>query len=256
MKYSFSGKKSLKKIVRSFVRGNWSLFSHSLRVEPISYIQEKGLFRSTRICNICGFRGQFVHLYDSLRISWNSACPKCDSRSRHRGLFYLYREVLKQLSREAKVLHFAPEPIFYPIFKLNDNLDYNTTDYYLADVDYPDEDIQKLSFKEESYDLVLCNHVIEHVPDDAAAFNEINRILKKSGRALITIPGDFNKRNTVFFETLENNGHYRDYGLDVIEKMKNYFASVEAVDLSTFDGVNGYANAIRKNDLVFICGKE
>lgn len=256
-KHNFTFKVVLRRVWKNLLKRNWRLSIHSISVEPINYLQQNLLlFRRFKHCNICGFTGQFIHLYDALRISWNSACPKCDSRSRHRGLFYIYNEVLKEASLQTTVLHFAPEPIFHPLFKSNTSLVYKSTDYLLSDVDYPHEDIQKLSFKDQSYDLVLCNHVIEHVPNDAAAFSEIYRILKKSGKAIITIPGDFRRKKTVYFATLENNGHYRDYGLDVIAKMKIFFSSVKVVDLGEFDLVNGQSRGIRRNDLAFICIKK
>lgn len=256
-KHNFTFKVVLKRVLKNLLKRNWRLSIHSILVEPINYLQQNLLLlRKFKHCNICGFTGQFIHLYDALRISWNSACPKCDSRSRHRGLFYIYKEALKEAPPHARMLHFAPEPIFYPLLKSNTSLDYKSTDYLLSDVDYPHEDIQKLSFKDQSYDLVLCNHVIEHVPDDDAAFSEINRILKNSGKAIITIPGDFRREKTIYFNSLENNGHYRDYGLDVIDKMKKFFNSVKAVDLGELDLAIGQSQAIRKNDVVFLCRRD
>jgi ubiquinone/menaquinone biosynthesis C-methylase UbiE len=73
------------------------------------------------------------------------------------------------------------------------------------------EDIQNLSFPNAQYDLILCNHVIEHVPKDEMALKEISRILKPNGKAIITIPGNYQRDNTIYFNHLRFNGHYRDY---------------------------------------------
>jgi len=207
------------------------------------------------ICPVCKskFAG-FVHKYNSLRISWNSACPHCDSRSRHRGLFFLYKEILHQYRKEISVLHFAPEQVFYPIFKNEPDIQYNTTDYFLEDVDFKNEDIQKLSLPSGKFDLILCNHVIEHIPSDEAAMAEMSRILKENGRAIITIPGNFRREQTVYFDHLKFNGHYRDYGLDVINKLMKYFKKVEAVDLSKYNPIEPNSSyGIRKYDMAFIC---
>ena len=197
-------------------------------------------------CPVCdNDLGGFVHLSNSLRYSWNSACPHCSSRSRHRGLYFLYKQDLKP---GMQVMHFAPEPVFYDLFT-SLNVDYKTTDYFLEDVDFPGEDIQNLSFDEDQYEVVLCNHVIEHVPDDEAAIMEMNRILKPGGKAIITIPGDFQRGNTLYFDHLDFNGHYRDYGMDFRQKLTKYFDNVEVIDLHKFDeGKHG----IKQFEIAFI----
>src|SRR5690606_38972614 len=117
-------------------------------------------------------------------------------------------------------------------------------------VDYPKEDIQNLSFSDKSFDYILCNHVIEHVPKDDLAFKELSRILRQGGKALITIPGDYHLNKIVEFKQTDSNGHYRHYGLDVIKKMELYFSKVETIDMST---ITKPEFGVRKNDLVFIC---
>ena len=63
-------------------------------------------------------------------------------------------------------------------------------------VDYVSEDVQNLSFKDSSFDIILSNHVLEHVKNDGLALNEMARILKKGGYAIITVPGDWRRKNT------------------------------------------------------------
>ncbi|WKZ61652.1 MAG: class I SAM-dependent methyltransferase [Cyclobacteriaceae bacterium] len=205
-------------------------------------------------CSVCINRVPFfLHHASDLRISWNAVCPNCNSRSRHRGLWYLYGKVLDEISTQLKILHVAPEPIFYPLFKANERVSYITADYLLEDVDYK-EDLQKLSFGDASFDLILCNHVIEHVPDDDAAFSEISRVLNAGGRAIITIPGDYSRNKTVYFNHLRFNGHYRDYGMDVVDKMNKYFSEVIYIDLSTFNS-KALNYGIKANELAFVCTK-
>lgn len=212
--------------------------------DRVSFLQ----LGSSLHCNICGYYGRFVHKSNRLGISWNSICPKCDSRSRHRGLYILYQ---KLIPKDKSILHFAPEPILSRLFS-HSNL-YKTTDYLLEDVDYKGEDIQKLTISSETFDWVLCNHVIEHVSDDGKAFSEINRILKKDGCAIITLPGDYNRKNTVFFKDLSLNGHFRDYGWDVLDKLCLYFSEVNPVDLSSIATTEKVA--IKVKDYAFVCKK-
>ena len=153
------------------------------------------------------------------------------------------------------MLHFAPEPILFPLIEAS-GCDYKTTDYFLEDVDYPGEDVQNLTFSDRAFDCVLSNHVIEHVEDDASAFREMHRILAPGGICVITIPGNWTRQETVTFSDLSNNGHFRDYGLDVIEILRGCFQVVEVVDL--FDEAGNEAERLwihPKHDLAFVCRK-
>jgi ubiquinone/menaquinone biosynthesis C-methylase UbiE len=153
------------------------------------------------------------------------------------------------------VLHFAPEPVFYPLFKNKPLISYKTADLFLKDVDYR-EDIQQMNFESSKFDLILCNHVIEHVKDDSKALQEISRILKPSGKAIITIPGDFQRAKTVYFNHLRFNGHYRDYGADVVGKMRQSFSKVESIDMHKFDSASDDVRyGIRQHDMAFVCHK-
>lgn len=199
----------------------WKALKNYILAEGLNILYESGfsLYRKLFECSLCGYHGTyFISKSNELGIAWHSCCPRCNSRARHRGLKYLYDELLKNASG-AKILHFAPEPVLMDVIKNYPAVEYKTTDYLLQDVDYPGEDIQALSFADNSFDLVFCNHVIEHVPDDRKALQQIQRILRPGGKAVITIPGDWNRNETIKFPDLRHNGHYRDYGMDVIQMM-------------------------------------
>ena len=82
-----------------------------------------------------------------------------------------------ETSSVLKVLHFAPEQAFYKLFRNLKNIEYTTTDLFspLADVK---ADICNLPFEDNSYDIIFCNHVLEHIPDDTKAMQELYRVLK------------------------------------------------------------------------------
>jgi len=94
---------------------------------------------------------------------------------------YLQRKT-SFFSAPLKVLHIAPEQAFYKRFRQQPNLEYITSDLYspLADVK---ADICALPFEDEQFDVILCNHVLEHIPDDTQAMRELYRVLKKGGSA-------------------------------------------------------------------------
>lgn len=207
-------------------------------------------------CSCCGYRAySLIHKYSALKMAWHSACPRCDSRSRHRGLVLLLPEILKQ-NKIRRVLHIAPEPILQPIFQNSEGVIYQSCDLHLKDVNFTNIDLQKLPFPNEAFDLILCNHVLEHIARDDLAVGEVWRVLAVSGIAIITIPGNWDRNETITFSDLSLNGHYRDYGLEVLQLFKIFFSQVEMFDLHQFDNSpDGLSYAIRKNDIAFICRK-
>ena len=98
----------------------------------------------------------------------NVLSPSTLSLERHRLLWLYLQNETDFFTAPKKVLHFAPEQEFYKRFKKQSNLDYTTTDLFspLADVK---ADICNLPFEDNSYDMILCNHVLEHIPDDTTA---------------------------------------------------------------------------------------
>ncbi|KZE79911.1 class I SAM-dependent methyltransferase [Myroides marinus] len=160
----------------------------------------------------------------------NVLSPSTLSLERHRLLWlYLQRET-DFFSSPKKVLHFAPEQAFYKRFKKQPNLDYTTTDLEspLADVK---ADICNLPFEDNSFDMILCNHVLEHIPDDTKAMQELYRILKPGGMGIFQIPQDMSravtfqddsitdpKERTLIFGQYD---HVRVYGRDYFDKLRS-----------------------------------
>lgn len=159
----------------------------------------------------------------------NVLSPSTLSLERHRLLWlYLQRET-DFFSTPKKVLHFAPEQAFYKRFKKQPNLDYTTTDLEspLADVK---ADICNLPFSDNSFDVILCNHVLEHIPDDTKAMQELYRILRPGGMGIFQIPQDMSravtfqddsitdpKERTLIFGQYD---HVRVYGRDYFDKLR------------------------------------
>ena len=247
-------KRFIKKSLTLFLQEQWSGLGHYVTCETGNVLAKRQILQGpkTLTCPLCKFSARaFVHFSNSLSISWNSACPNCNSRSRHRGLIFLYREYLKN-SRRKKILHFAPEPVLENEIRQYSQHQYYTTDYHMSDVDFPKENIQELSFGDSSFDLVLSNHVLEHVPNDQQALAELSRVLILGGTMIITIPGDWRRKYTKTFTHLNYNGHYRDYGLDILDRMRSSFSKVKKVNLFNYEGQK---YAIKPLETAFICIK-
>ena len=135
-----------------------------------------------------------------------------------------------ETSSVLKVLHFAPEQAFYKLFLNQKNINYTTTDLFspLADVK---ADICNLPFQDNSYDVILCNHVLEHIPDDTKAMQELYRVLKPGGMGIFQIPQDLSRATTFSDDSITNQkeratifgqyDHVRIYGRDYFEKLRS-----------------------------------
>ena len=162
----------------------------------------------------------------------NVLSPSTLSLERHRLLWlYLQNATDFFTSKEKKkVLHFAPEQAFYKLFRHQKNLDYTTTDLLspLADVK---ADICNLPFGDNSYDLILCNHVLEHIPDDTKAMQELYRVMKPGGMGIFQIPQDLSRAVTFADDSITDQkerarifgqyDHVRIYGRDYFDKLRS-----------------------------------
>jgi len=244
--------KLIKKSIRCAMENN-ILIAHKVFLSGILNIYYQSRKQNRFYCNLCREDiPAFLYTVSKNKILRNSICPNCSSRKRHRGLLEIYKSILKNY-KQPKILHFAPEPVYHSLFK---SYDYKTADLMLKDVELS-IDIQKTNLNEGSFDIIICNHVLEHVKDDQKAMEEIARILSHSGCLIITIPGDWNRSETVEFNELDGNGHYREYGLEVIDVLNYYFDMVETIDIIKFEYFYHLPLGLtNKHDLVFICQKK
>ncbi|MFG5410634.1 class I SAM-dependent methyltransferase [Piscinibacter sakaiensis] len=117
-------------------------------------------------------------------------CPSCGSLERHR-LMQLYFEQRTDLFGEQplRVLHFAPEACFVRQLDGNPRIDYVSADLSAPNAKHR-IDITDIPFADDSFDVVICSHVLEHIPDDHRAMRELRRVLRPSGWALLQVPID------------------------------------------------------------------
>ena len=160
----------------------------------------------------------------------NVLSPSTLSLERHRLLWLYLKNKTNFFTTKAKVLHFAPEQAFYRRFKDLPSLEYITTDLNspLADIK---ADICNLPFDDNSYDIILCNHVLEHIPDDKLAMSELYRVMKPGGWGIFQIPQDLSREQTFEDNSITDKkerarifgqyDHVRIYGRDYFNKLRS-----------------------------------
>tara|TARA_R110002050_G_scaffold160808_2_gene290245 strand:+ start:8424 stop:9191 length:768 start_codon:yes stop_codon:yes gene_type:complete len=183
----------------------------------------------------------------------NALSPSTLSLERHRLLWLYLKNETDFFTSNHKVLHFAPEQAFYKRFRNMKNLDYVTTDLNspLADVK---ADICNLPFKENEFDIIFCNHVLEHIPDDTKAMQELYRVLKPGGFGVFQIPQDLNREKTFEDNSITDKkerakifgqyDHVRIYGRDYFDKLRSVGFKVDEVD---------YTNTLSQKEITKYC---
>ncbi|MDO6801247.1 methyltransferase domain-containing protein [Wenyingzhuangia sp. 1_MG-2023] len=196
----------------------------------------------------------------------NVLAPGTLSLERHRLLWLYLNNHSDFFTAPKKVLHVAPEQCFYKSFRKQTNLDYTTTDLFspLADVK---ADICDLPFDNNTYDVVFCNHVLEHIADDAKAMSELFRVLKPGGWGIFQVPQDTKRKNTYedFSIILPEErqlhfgqyDHVRIYGLDYFTRLEKAGFTVKQFKVTDhFSPQEIEKFALMRNEILPICFKE
>ncbi|MDN5215908.1 methyltransferase domain-containing protein [Fulvivirgaceae bacterium BMA12] len=178
----------------------------------------------------------------------NALCPDSLSLERHRLIWLFLKEQTNFFSEKLKVLHIAPEQCFMEKFE-----DLHGENYITGDIESPlakvKMDIHEIPFEENTFDVAMCNHVMEHVNDDIKAMSEIQRVLKPGGWAIIQVP---------FFPPLANTT-YEDFSITDPTEREKVFGQDDHVRLYGKDYAMRLAKAgfkVREDDYVKRIGAE
>ena len=174
-------------------------------------------------CPCCGYSGRFATGKRKDRVA--TRCPNCESKPRDRQVYLYLRDHDIDL-RGASVLHFAPE---WPLFRMfRDEPGYVGGDILRRRNANAIVDITRIGFPRDHFDYVLCNHVLEHVPEDRQAMAECHRVMKPGGLGIFTVPLS-DKYETweppagmsvAAVESLVGWDHKRLYGRDLADKLR------------------------------------
>lgn len=195
----------------------------------------------------------------------NALAPDSMSLERHRLIWLYLKEKTNFFTENLKFLHIAPEYCFIKKFKNQSNLEYTTGDLLSpwADVKM---DVHKIPFDDNTFDVIMCNHVLEHVENDKKVMSEFFRVMKNDGWGIFQVPIDWNRTETYDDPSITDpkerekhfwqSDHLRLYGLDYGKKLQSVGFKVfedEFVKKIPKELVKRYA--LPENEIIYFCKK-
>ena len=239
---------------------------------PRKYIQRvvhyctpiAGLFYAGRgvECPVCGRRYRKFMPYGYVVSRKNALCPGCLSLERHRLLWLYLQNETDFFDKQLKVLHIAPERCLMKKMERMDNLDYVTADLEspLARVKM---DVQDIPFGDGEFDVIFCNHILEHVDDDRKAMREMKRVLKPGGWAVILSPINPERRETYedssITDPVEREKHYgqkdqvMDYGWDFGQRLAEEGFDVDEIDYVKYLDEKASERFGLRREIIYLC---
>lgn len=208
-------------------------------------------------CPICGYVGRFAPIGTVIR--FGAGCPSCGSAERHRLLVLALRAGAFDLA-DKRVLHFAPETYLADVIEQAKPQSYVTGDILPGRAQRV-LNIENLDLEPQSFDLIMCSHVLEHV-DDRKALLEMHRVLADDGRLVLLVPlvEGWSKtyQNPDLKTDLEKQQHYgqadhiRFYGADFRDRVTE---AGFALDEFTAEGADSIRYGLMRGEKVFIAKK-
>lgn len=174
-------------------------------------------------------------------------CHSCGSIDRERLVYIYLREVLKVYeNKNLSILHMAPEVNIAERLRKAGFENYVCGDLFTEGYSYPDYvqnmNVLNIPFEEGVFDLVICNHLLEHVPNDRDAMRELYRVLKPNGKAILLVPFSLNSKETFEDASVTNAkdrettfgqfDHVRIYGNDYVDRLAEVGFKVERLNIS------------------------
>ena len=193
-----------------------------------------------------------------------SYCPRCNAKSRHRRIWLFLQNKTNLFTDTLSLFEVSPKVSFARRFSQISNIHYLGADIYFRPYISLKMDLTATALKAESFDAVLCVHVLEEIIEDRRAMQEIYRILKPGGWAVVSVPTDLDRptfedagittpkeRKRAFGEP----DHVRVYGFDLVDRLKE---SGFQVDLDLAKDIPMHTRekyGLRGDENIFFCKK-
>ncbi|MCL1987605.1 MAG: class I SAM-dependent methyltransferase [Firmicutes bacterium] len=265
--HGISGKQGeiLERILKLLKMQNQKIDEMSKNIDEL---QKKSYYE--KFCPVCEKSVKFVAFTKGKAAN---RCPYCKSHDRTRILaLYLEKETLLFSPKQkniVKLLHFAPEKGLLQRFKNISHIDYFPVDFNASRYRNLRDtvDIQAIQYEDNMFDVIIVNHVLEHIPNDLLAMQELLRVLKVGGFAYRTVPMFENLPKTLenpSYNTPElrqkyygQHDHIRKYGIDFPQRLENSGFNVEIVLIEEYltkyeSQLYGVSNRVK----LFKCSKK
>jgi predicted SAM-dependent methyltransferase len=195
----------------------------------------------------------------------NAKCPYCYSSDRERLIYLYLKNKTNHFYGNLKLLHVAPERNLQKVLMAHPNIDYLS-----ADLDSPlamvTIDITNIQYEDNLFDILICNHVLEHVPDDQKAMLELYRVLKHGGWGILQVPISLSLNKTYEDPTVTTSegrkkvfgqdDHVRIYARDYKDRLERVGFSVEVYRFAEEFGESAiHKYALLKDENIYICSK-
>ena len=188
------------------------------------------------VCNICGGSSFTIGASKRLARTKPPKCGKCGSLERQRSLRQLYETIGQEYFRKASCIQFSGDsaaPGEWFESQLISNYGGQNS-----------QDVRSIQFPDETFDWVICNHVLEHIDDHLTALKELVRVCTTDGAIQVSFPMPHFKALTEDwgFAKPECNGHYRTYGADVVDEFLRKSGAAACLAVVVGDSVTGEWN--------------
>jgi SAM-dependent methyltransferase len=232
------------------------------------------IYRGDKVqCPICQSKfSQFAPF--GVKKRENVRCHRCRSLERHRLLWKYLHEKTNLFDKKSRIslLHFAPESCFYHAFANDKQINYVPCDLFPEYYNFrkgpniAKVDITAIPFDDETFDVIICNHVLEHIENDRLAMSELLRVMRKDGWGIFQVPLDYSRLSTYedfsITDPIERErafmqkDHVRIYGLDYKDRLAkagfkvkedDYVKSISEMEIKKY--------RLAPDELIYFCSK-
>jgi SAM-dependent methyltransferase len=237
------------------------------RIRQLAWSLVANMDRGARVvCPVCqrGLR-MFLPFGIGSKLRTGALCPGCLSLERDRAAWLLLTSAPHWLRKPMRMLHIAPERCLESRLREPLGSAYVTGDLMRPDVDRRFS-VEALPFEDQSFDAIICNHVLEHVEDDRRALAELHRVLTPRGWAMLQVPIHLGRAVTIEDPSVTSprerhrlfgqSDHVRWYGRDYGDRLRRAGFELELIEVrARYDAQEIKRYGLDPAEVLHICRK-